>query len=199
MPHRFTDNQITNIRQKIIAAAMQKVTETGVRKTTVEDLTKAAGISTGAFYKFFLSKEALFFEVYEILEERLRDDFWAVLEQLPAGDRKRLKQDALDLIASENMQRLVTMIRKDELNYLIMSIDPERIRQHSQSDRDYMKTVLDYLNQKGIPMKKDSELLTAYIQALFILIYEKNLLFSKEKQVISSFLDAIIVDMTNPD
>jgi AcrR family transcriptional regulator len=87
MPRRFTSNQITSIRQKIITAAMQKITQTGVRKTTVEDLTAAAGISTGAFYKFYSSKEALFFEVYEILEQQIKDDFLAIVDRLPSGDR----------------------------------------------------------------------------------------------------------------
>jgi hypothetical protein len=94
------------------------------------------------------------------------------------------------------MQRLVTMIRKDELNYLVMSIDAESIQRHRQGDQDYMKTVLTRLNQKGIPMKMDVELLTVYIQAIFTLLYEKELLASRENQVIGSFLDAILTDMS---
>ena len=36
-----------------------------MRKTSVEQLTEAVGISKGSFYKFFESKELLFFTVLE--------------------------------------------------------------------------------------------------------------------------------------
>ena len=61
----FTDEQNEQIRNDLIRAARRCGTTIGMRKTSVEQLTEAVGISKGSFYKFFESKELLFFAVLE--------------------------------------------------------------------------------------------------------------------------------------
>ena len=61
----FTDEQNEQIRNDLIQAARRCGTTIGMRKTSVEQLTEAVGISKGSFYKFFESKELLFFAVLE--------------------------------------------------------------------------------------------------------------------------------------
>ena len=61
----FTDEQNEQIRKDLIRAARRCGTTIGMRKTSVEQLTEAVGISKGSFYKFFESKELLFFAVLE--------------------------------------------------------------------------------------------------------------------------------------
>ena len=61
----FTDEQNEQIRNDLIRAARRCGITIGMRKTSVEQLTNAAGISKGSFYKFFDSKELLFFAVLE--------------------------------------------------------------------------------------------------------------------------------------
>ena len=61
----FTDEQNEQIRNDLIRAARRCGTTIGMRKTSVEQLTEAVGISKGSFYKFFDSKELLFFAVLE--------------------------------------------------------------------------------------------------------------------------------------
>ena len=43
----------------------------GMKKTSVEQLTKAVGIAKGSFYKFYESKEVLFFAVLESIHSEL--------------------------------------------------------------------------------------------------------------------------------
>lgn len=61
----FTDEQNEQIRNDLIRAARRCGITIGMRKTSVEQLTEAVGISKGSFYKFFDSKELLFFAVLE--------------------------------------------------------------------------------------------------------------------------------------
>ena len=61
----FTDEQNEQIRNDLIRAARRCGITIGMRKTSVEQLTEAVGISKGSFYKFFESKELLFFAVLE--------------------------------------------------------------------------------------------------------------------------------------
>ena len=61
----FTDEQNEQIRNDLIREAQRCGITIGMRKTSVEQLTEAVGISKGSFYKFFDSKELLFFAVLE--------------------------------------------------------------------------------------------------------------------------------------
>ena len=78
----FSERQNETIRRALIQEARHCAVIIGMRKTSVEQLTEAAGISKGSFYKFFDSKEMLFFavledvhtEVFEIAEKALRQN-----------------------------------------------------------------------------------------------------------------------------
>lgn len=61
----FTDEQNEQIRKDLIREARRCGITIGMRKTSVEQLTNSVGISKGSFYKFFDSKELLFFTVLE--------------------------------------------------------------------------------------------------------------------------------------
>ena len=61
----FTEEQNETIRRDLIREARCCGVTVGMRKTSVEQLTEAVRISKGSFYKFFDSKELLFFAVLE--------------------------------------------------------------------------------------------------------------------------------------
>lgn len=69
---------MTARRLLLFQAAADLFTKYGYRKTSVEDITKAAGVSKGSLYLEFRSKEELF-------EALVRHEFGAYLED--AGER----------------------------------------------------------------------------------------------------------------
>jgi AcrR family transcriptional regulator len=86
MAKAFTADEKTAILERLKNEAVRCLTETGIRKTTVEELCAAAGISKGAFYLFFPSKEVLFFAVIQDWHEKAEDVMLSGLSaQLDAG------------------------------------------------------------------------------------------------------------------
>ena len=71
MARSFTNQEKENIRQCLLEKCKQDWTQYGYKKTSVEDLCMQAGISKGAFYLFFESKEALFCEVLCSVQEQI--------------------------------------------------------------------------------------------------------------------------------
>ena len=61
----FTEKERVGIVAALRRAAARHAAEEGMRKTTVDELTVEAGISKGAFYKFYPSKEHLFLDMLE--------------------------------------------------------------------------------------------------------------------------------------
>lgn len=91
MPKGFTEREKELIRARIFENGRKAFAMYGLRKTNVEDLTQAAGISKGAFYIFYDSKEALFMEVIEEAERNFREQVMAEIEKPGPSPRARLK------------------------------------------------------------------------------------------------------------
>ena len=78
----FTDYEAEQIREALLQETRRCAVTLGMRKTSVEQLTQAVGIAKGSFYKFYESKEMLFFavlegvhsELYAAAEQVLRDN-----------------------------------------------------------------------------------------------------------------------------
>ena len=61
----FTDYETEQLRKALLKETRHCAVTLGMKKTSVEQLTKAVGIAKGSFYKFYESKEMLFFAVLE--------------------------------------------------------------------------------------------------------------------------------------
>lgn len=192
MPRGFSESQIKTFKEKLIAAAFVALKNTGVRKTTVQDLAKAAGLSVGAFYKFYPSKEALFFEAYEMTEERLKDQFLSLLQAAPEVSPRAVCAILKQIFFSETMDTLLRLMQKEELEYMLRSIDPEIANRHLQKDYEFLQAMLDRLRQAGLTVKINISLLLDYLQALFVLCYEKHLYPQHADQIIETFIDMVV-------
>ncbi|MFQ9825053.1 MAG: TetR/AcrR family transcriptional regulator [Oscillospiraceae bacterium] len=57
----FTDYETEQLRKALLKETRHCAVTLGMKKTSVDQLTKAVGIAKGSFYKFYESKEMLFF------------------------------------------------------------------------------------------------------------------------------------------
>ena len=61
----FTEYETEQLRKALLKETRRCAVTLGMKKTSVDQLTKAVGIAKGSFYKFYESKEMLFFAVLE--------------------------------------------------------------------------------------------------------------------------------------
>ena len=62
-----------NAREALVAAARAEFASRGLRGARIEDVTSRCGLSKGAFYLHFKSKEALFGELVDAFGKQMRD------------------------------------------------------------------------------------------------------------------------------
>ena len=67
----FTDYETEQLRKALLKETRHCAVTLGMKKTSVEQLTKAVGIAKGSFYKFYESKEMAFFAVLESIHSEL--------------------------------------------------------------------------------------------------------------------------------
>src|SRR5215470_10248776 len=68
VPRPFSPDERARIAQRLRDAGRHAFATYGLRRATVDDLAHAAGISKGAFYLFFDSKEALLLDLLQQFE-----------------------------------------------------------------------------------------------------------------------------------
>ncbi|MGO9409566.1 MAG: TetR/AcrR family transcriptional regulator [Spirochaetia bacterium] len=61
--------QAAATRKRIYETAMRLMRANGIADVTIADIAETAGVSVGAFYHYFESKDAIFFETYGIADD----------------------------------------------------------------------------------------------------------------------------------
>lgn len=108
-----------NARASLIAAARAEFVRKGIRGARIEDITAACGLSKGAFYLHFASKEALFGELMEGFKARLdamTDERLEAMRRFLAEHGPPDLQDAA--LRSERYRRLVQLETELDLRML---------------------------------------------------------------------------------
>jgi AcrR family transcriptional regulator len=80
-PRRLRGRKAEQTRQRLIEAGLVLLSARGFRETSVDDITAAAGVSHGTFYRYFSNREDLLQALAEAASERTR----LLLDQLELG------------------------------------------------------------------------------------------------------------------
>ena len=87
---RISDQDRAVRRQRIVDAAWRRLATNGYHETTIDDVCDEAGVSKGAFYGYFDTKQALFLALLEEETEALNGVAGELAEQeLPGAERVR--------------------------------------------------------------------------------------------------------------
>lgn len=88
-------------RQSLVEAAKSEFATKGYHATTVDDITRAAGVAKGTFYLYFDEKRAIYYEVIGSFMQLIKDIGSAVGQNTtdPLAFFARAEQAALELMA----------------------------------------------------------------------------------------------------
>ncbi|MFI8212509.1 TetR/AcrR family transcriptional regulator [Streptomyces werraensis] len=129
---RTTDGGGTPVPQRLLAAATRLFAEQGYDRTSVQEIVEAAGVTKGALYHYFGSKDDLLHEVYarvlRLQQERL-DRFADADEPI----EKRLRGAAADVVVTtiENLDDASIFFRS------MHHLGPEKNKQVRAERRRY--------------------------------------------------------------
>jgi AcrR family transcriptional regulator len=174
MPKAFSEQEKDWIRNQLLEQGYKLFAAYGLKKTNIEELAQAAGISKGAFYLFFESKETLFMDVIELAEQRFRQEILAAINQPGSTPRARLLaifRRAFDL--AETMPVLQFLTGSD-YEFLFRRVPPEKLRAHLASDRLFMEELIDRCKQAGIPIQASIEQISGLLYTLVLVILHRD-------------------------
>ncbi|MET8978712.1 TetR/AcrR family transcriptional regulator [Streptomyces sp. NPDC004539] len=129
---RTTDGDGTPVPQRLLAAATRLFAEQGYDRTSVQEIVEAAGVTKGALYHYFGSKDDLLHEVYarvlRVQQERL-DAFANADEPI----EERLRAAAADVVVTtiESLDDAAIFFRS------MHHLSPEKYKQVRSERRHY--------------------------------------------------------------
>ena len=178
----FSDFETEQIRKALLAETRRCAVTLGMRKTSVDQLTQAVGISKGSFYKFYDSKELLFFAVLEDIHTELYDVTDGVLHEnisLPSADRAA---KAILAVCKRMSDTGVMTFIENDVAALLQRL-PENIKaEHYHDDETHIR---DLLETNSLSPKGGAELATATVRGLILTISHKEQIGSLYPQVLN--------------
>lgn len=135
----FTDYEAEQLHKALLKETRRCAVTLGMKKTSVDQLTKAVGIAKGSFYKFFASKEMAFFAVLESIHSELYGVADQVLRRnggLPTSERAaeavlavcRRLSDTGDMVFIEHDAKLLLQRLPDDIKNVHYHDDETHIR-----------------------------------------------------------------------
>ena len=167
MPKAFSDGEREAISAALLEHGHRLFASQGLRKTSVEELTAAAGISKGAFYLFFDSKEELFFELLERYEASFKARLLAAIARTELPPQARMAALLEQALAVMQAEPLLSRMRRAEYELLLRRLPPERVTTHLQSDDAFAESFVAAWAAQGVTLALPPPLVSGCIRALF--------------------------------
>ncbi len=166
MPRAFSEHERELIRKRLMEQGDKMFSAYGLKKTNIEEIADAVGISKGAFYGFYESKEALFMDVIERVEARVREQILAVVDLPGPSARARLfavLQKAFALFQAVPMLQVFT---SSDFDLLFHRIPVEKLQKHLINDQAFIDELIARCRDAGIPIRVQSEQLVGMLYPL---------------------------------
>ena len=187
MPKSFTEREKENIKRSLQEACKQSWTQYGYKKTSVDDLCKQVGISKGAFYIFFESKEALFCEVLCSVQEQIYN---AASEVINKHKDKYGVAEALKLIYRE-YDKNNFLYDSDSTDFTILMNKLSEEQAEKIEESNHMSQQL-FLSQPYLKFKVNSDLAMSVIYSLIMNIKNRDILPYNHMETFDFMVDHLI-------
>lgn len=181
----FTDFEFEQLQRALLQETRRCAVTLGMKKTSVEQLTRAVGIAKGSFYKFYESKEMLFFAVLEGIHSELfgvADRVMCDDSGLPPSERaakailavcKRLSETG-DMVFIENDAKL------------LLQRLPENVKtEHYHDDETHIRELLE---KYDLAPKGGASLAAAAVRGLILTVSHKTQIGALYPQVLETLV-----------
>ena len=175
MPRGFTDQERENIKLRLLESGRDLFGRYGIKKTNVEDLAKKSGISKGAFYQFFSSKEELYFAIIRDYETKQHNEIYNLLSSNSENARIQFKQVFLAVMEQVDKDPFFKrFLNGEEYDYLRQKFTQEQLQDALDADVDFAASLVESWKGKGKLKVEDPHLVAGVFRSLFFLYLHKT-------------------------
>ena len=175
MPRGFTEQEKKNIRIRLIRSGKEAFGLYGIKKTSVEDLARKAGISKGAFYQFFPSKEDLYFAIIRDYETDQQNKIYRLMTEDKNMGRDLLRQVIKGIMEQIDYDPFLRrLLGKEEFDYLWHRFTPEQLETAMEADVDFASQLIGAWREQGKLKIDDPKMIAGVFRSIFFLFLHKK-------------------------
>ena len=187
MPKGFSKEEKETIANKLLAECKMSWQTYGYKKTSIDTLCQKVGISKGAFYIFFDSKESLFYQVITQTQAQLYELVEQHLSKNPSkyGVAKALKEVFAEYCNSSFMYETKSADFQTFLNKL------SKEQRNELNDLGHTKAEF-MLRKPFLKLKIDEKLAMSILTAMLTIVSQKDNMPSNVTEVFSFMIDNLV-------
>ena len=192
MPQAFSDHEKEVIRQQLRVNGAVLFERQGVRKTTVEELAVSAGISKGAFYLFYSSKEELYLEILEEIERDIHSKILDFTVHSDEDTHRNLYLLLRNAFITMEEYPILRSLHKSDVEYLVRKLPPERVLQHVNNDQSFVDELFNKFNAEGIQLPASPQIVSNLIKSLFFVeLHQEDFGSTDYDELIDTLIDLV--------
>lgn len=192
MPKAFSEHEKETIRTQMREKGKKLFEKHGLKKTSVDEVTEAVGISKGSFYLFYGSKEELFLEILEQIEKEIQTSILEFTLMPKADARKNVSAMLKGFLSTWDDYPLLKNFSKSDFDYLARKVPVKRIQQHVQSDTEFTNNFIKKIKREGIIVKVSPHVVSNLIKSLyFIGLHRQDLGEDAYEEAINVMIDLV--------
>ena len=146
----------------------------GLKKTSVDELAQAVGISKGAFYLFYQSKEELLMEILEGLETDFRARIFDFSISPKSNARLLLAKLFKDALLTWDEYPLLKNFGMADYEYLARKLPPQRVQAHANRDDEFVDEFIKRIKREGIAVKASPRMVSNLMKSLFFVSLHRD-------------------------
>lgn len=187
MSKGFTEQEKQNIRTKLLTECQKSWAKYGYKKTSIDDICRKVGISKGAFYLFYKSKEELFTETLCKLQDhmyRLTDE---IMEKQP--NKQGFAQALKACYREYNDNFMISDMQSADFLAFVNKLSPEQL---STIEKDSRNGGMLLLNKPYMQFLIDKDEAASIVMSLLSIVSVKERLSYDHFAVFDFMVDNLV-------
>lgn len=187
---KFNEQEKEFIRHKLDIEGKRLFTLLGLKKVTIDNLVDNVGIAKASFYTFYSSKEYLYMDIVQNIQQEIFSVSENVLmENRNLPSKERVKQVFETIYQTMLSYPILQQINVQTIEYLERKVSKERLEYFQKSNIDAVRL----MNLHGIKFTCDVNIASLAFQSLYhCWIPLQNQNADVQKAVIDTMLNGII-------
>lgn len=189
MGKAYAEEERRQIRTKLLEVGLELFHDQGVRRISIRELTKRAGIAQGSFYNFFPDKDALVIELIHYRAEQKMDIFEKAFNQ-SLQEPAAFVSNAIFRISWDLKQKAEQKQMYADILYLFLKEKPSEHEKLYAVFYSTLQKLTDYWKEHGLSVQVDIQGIMNVIKGTFILYANLNQFDQKySESLLRTFID----------
>lgn len=161
---RFSEHEKNRIQEKLLAEGEKLFAAHGIRRVTIDDLAEAGGIAKASFYTFYESKEYLYLDIVQRIQQQIFTKLNDLLDS--NGDLSGKERVLQVLVAMSHMMLqspILSSIDPATMELIARKVSPERLSAFHGQNVDAAQSLYDH----GVRFSCDVQTASYAFQAIY--------------------------------